>query len=49
MQSIVRSSVTEMGMYLKYGVLIYDVMIDLIDIIFGNFHNQQDCMIMGFN
>ena len=38
-----------MGMCLKYGDLIYDVIMDLFVIIFRNFYNQQNCMIIGFN
>ena len=38
-----------MGMGLKYGDLIYDVIIDLFGIIFRNFYNQQNCMSVRFN
>ena len=34
---------------LKYGDLIYDVIMDLFGIIFMNFYNQQNCMVIGFN
>ena len=38
-----------MGMSLKYGDLIYDVIIDLFDIILRNFYNQQNCIVICFN
>ena len=38
-----------MGMCLKYGDLIYDVIMDLFGIIFMNFNNEQKCVIIGFN
>ena len=38
-----------MGTCLKYGESIYDVIMDLFAIIFRNFHNKQNCMIIGFN
>ena len=38
-----------MGMCLKYGDLIYDVIMDLFGIILRNFNNQQNYMIKGFN
>ena len=38
-----------MGMCLKYGDLIYDVIMDLFGIIFRNFYYQENCMIIGFD
>ena len=38
-----------MGMCLKYGDLIEDVIMDLFGIILRLFYNQQNCMIIGFN
>ena len=49
MGSIERSKLTDMGMCLKYGDEIYDVIIDLFCMIFRDFYNQQNCMIIGFN
>ena len=37
-----------MGKSLKYGDLIYDVIMDLFGIIFWDSYNQQNCMIKGF-
>ena len=34
---------------MKYGDLLYDVIMDLFGIIFKNFYNQQNCMIICFN
>ena len=34
---------------MKYGDLIYDVIIDLFGMIFMNFYNQQNCMVIGLN
>ena len=34
---------------LKYGDLIYDVIMDLFGIILRNFNNQQNFMVIGFN
>ena len=49
--SIISSNSEEMGTCVKYGDLIYDVIIimDLFGIIFMNFYNQQNCMVIGFN
>ena len=38
-----------MGTCVKYGDLIYDVIMDLFGIIFMNFYNQQNCMVIGLN
>ena len=38
-----------MGTCLKYGDLVYDVIIDLFCIIFGIFYNQQNCMNVWLN
>ena len=48
-RSIVRSNVTDMGICLKYGDLRYDVIMDLFGIVFRNFYNQQNYMVIGFN
>ena len=34
---------------MKYGDLIYDVIMDLFGIIFRIFYNQENCIIIGFN
>ena len=44
-----RSKFTDMGMCLKYGGIIYDIIMDLFGIIFRNFYNQQNCITIGFN
>ena len=49
MSSFVGYNITEMGACLKYGNLIYDVIMDLFGIIFRIFCYQQNCMIIGFN
>ena len=45
----ISSNSAEMGTCLKYGYLIYDVIMDLFGIIFMNFYNQQNCMVIGLN
>ena len=47
--SLERYNITEMGTRLKYGDLMYDVIMDLFGIIFRIFCNQQNCMIIGIN
>ena len=49
MWSFIRSEITKIGTCLKYGELIYDVIMDLFGIIFRNFYNKRNCMIIGFN